>query len=100
MVLYDLFFENSSSDNSLDIDNSENIEEIELINQKEKDSFDFAITVKDGFDVRKEIFKVLSDNNMPIIYEKSSHLTLEEVFLHLTKEGAKPILSLEKKEDK
>ena len=29
MVLYDLFFENSSSDNSLDIDNSENIEEIE-----------------------------------------------------------------------
>ena len=78
----------------------ENIEEIELINQKEKDSFDFAITVKDGFDVRKEIFKVLSDNNMPIIYEKSSHLTLEEVFLHLTKEGAKPILSLEKKEDK
>ena len=29
MVLYDLFFENSSSDNFVDIDNSENVEEIE-----------------------------------------------------------------------
>lgn len=74
----------------------ENIGEIHLIGQKEKDSFDFEIEISDNADIRKDIFKALSKNDMPIIMQKSSSLTLEEVFLRLTGEGARPIL---KKED-
>ena len=67
------------------------VKEVELIAQREKESFDFAVIGEENVDVRKEIFFALAKNNMPIIMEKSSHLTLEEVFIELTKEGAKPI---------
>ena len=72
------------------------LQNIKLIGQREKGSFDFEIEMEHDSDIRAEIFRELSKNDMPIIMQKSSSLTLEEVFLRLTSEGAKPI---EKKEE-
>ena len=71
----------------------EGVKEVELVSQREKDSFDFSVIPETDVDIRKEVFYALSKNNMPIIMEKSSLLTLEEVFIELTKEGAKPVIN-------
>ena len=49
----------------------------------------FKIESKDGADIRKEIFSLCAEKNMPIIGMETVSASLEDVFLNLTRENAK-----------
>ena len=50
----------------------------------ESGSNDFDVEPRDGSDVRKEIFKRLSERGWAVLMMKSKEMTLEQIFLHLT----------------
>ncbi|MCH5203528.1 MAG: ATP-binding cassette domain-containing protein [Oscillospiraceae bacterium] len=50
----------------------------------EKNVVEYEIAAKEGYDIRREIFKRMSARNYPILLMRSSELTLEEIFLKLT----------------
>jgi 4-diphosphocytidyl-2C-methyl-D-erythritol kinase len=56
---------------------------------EENDSYDFIVDVDGGFDVRKPLFNVLAAKNMPILMLTSTKMSLEDVFIELTKGGNK-----------
>lgn len=58
---------------------------IKEVGIKENDSYDFIIDVEDGFDVRKPLFNTLAQKSMPILMLTSSKMSLEDVFIELTK---------------
>jgi ABC-2 type transport system ATP-binding protein len=53
----------------------------------ERGAFDFNVEVKQGEDIRRDVFRKLASRNYPVLMMKSSELTLEEVFLKLTMSG-------------
>ena len=42
---------------------------------------------EEGVDVRREIFKRLAERNWPMLGLRSSEMTLEDIFLQLTKDS-------------
>ena len=65
------------------------INSIRELGRKEEGAFDFEVEVEEGKDVRKDIFFRFAERQCPIVMIKSAELTLEEIFIHLTKEGGK-----------
>jgi ABC-2 type transport system ATP-binding protein len=51
----------------------------------EKSARDFALTLKKGSDVRKELFFALSEKRWPLLGLRSAETSLEDVFLRLTR---------------
>jgi len=77
-------------------------DEIQNINSVKKDenAFDYYIETADDADIRREMFYLLAQNQMPILELGAQSLSLEDVFLKLTTvEQPIPAASNEVKED-
>lgn len=57
---------------------------VEPLGRKESGTFDFIIETEDGVDVRREVFKRLSERGWAILMLKSNEMTLEDIFMRLT----------------
>ncbi len=57
---------------------------VESLGRKESGSCDFVIETNGEIDVRREVFKRLSERNYAILMFKSNELTLEDIFMRLT----------------
>ncbi len=57
---------------------------VDRIRSVGSDCTEFIIKAQPDKDIRKNIFKVMAENNYPIILMKSAELSLEEAFLKLT----------------
>lgn len=67
------------------LESVQGVRKIKEVGIKENDSYDFIIDVEGGFDVRKPLFNALSSKNMPILMLTSTKMSLEDVFIELTK---------------
>ena len=64
------------------------VESVRCLGQKEEGAYDFTIEAKEGVDIRYELFKRLSERNMPLLSSRSMEMSLEDIFLKLTREEA------------
>ncbi len=55
---------------------------------REKSAFDYTLEAEEGVDIRRELFTRLADRKWPILALKSTELTLEDIFLQLTRDDA------------
>ena len=62
------------------------VEAVRCLGQKEQCAYDFTVEAKEGVDIRYEIFKRLSERNMPLLASRSMEMSLEDIFLKLTRE--------------
>lgn len=62
----------------------EHIMSVECIGMREGDSYEFKIETKPNVDIRRQLWQVLKEKNMPLILLKFNELSLEEIFLKLT----------------
>ena len=62
---------------------------VEKLGEKEIGTRDYIVEAETGADVRRAIFTRLADRGYPILSMRSSEMTLEDIFLQLTEEGAK-----------
>lgn len=67
----------------------EGVVSVKVIGEKEADSLDVLIDVKNGLDIRKPIFNALSSKSLPILMLTPNTMSLEDVFITLTKEESK-----------
>lgn len=58
--------------------------EVQALGERERGVYEYIIEAEKGFDIRREVFRLLSSRNWPIMGLKSSELTLEDIFLQLT----------------
>lgn len=63
------------------------VADVTSLGEKEPGVFEFAIDPKEGSDFRKELFKRLSERNWPLMGLRSMEMTLEEIFITLTREN-------------
>ncbi len=74
-------------DEEIVINHLKNIDSMELVQPlglKEKGVYEYQVESNGDVDIRREIFNVLSKNNLPLLGMQSSELTLEQIFLQLT----------------
>lgn len=62
--------------------------EVQTLGMREKGVYEYQIESAEDVDIRREIFKRLAERNWPMLGMRSSELTLEEIFLRLTKENS------------
>ena len=67
----------------------ENIEDIKYSPSHEENSAALEIHVKEGADIRREVFYALAQEDLPILEMTQSHVSLEDIFLELTEEKEK-----------
>ncbi len=58
------------------------------LGQREKTAYDYTLEAEAGADIRKELFSRLAGRSWPILGLKSTELTLEDIFLQLTRDDA------------
>lgn len=58
------------------------------LGMREQDIFEFALEPEKGADVRVELFRRLADRNWPLVGLKNMEMSLEEIFIELTREQA------------
>ncbi len=63
------------------------VEQVASLGEKEPGVFEFAVTPKEGEDVRREISTRLAARNWAIMGMRSMEMTLEDVFVSLTREN-------------
>lgn len=56
------------------------------LGQREPGVFDFSIEPEDGADVREEVFRRLAERHWPLMGMRSMEMSLEEIFIELTRE--------------
>jgi ABC-2 type transport system ATP-binding protein len=61
---------------------------VDKLGAREGSAFDYTIEAEPGEDVRREMFRRLSERNWPILGLRSSELSLEDIFLQLTDENS------------
>ncbi len=61
---------------------------VDSLGQKEPGSCDFVFETDEDVDVRRELFARMAERNWPILGLRSSELSLEEIFLRLTKDDS------------
>ncbi len=64
------------------------MEKVDSLGEKEPGVYEFVIEAEEGADIRHELFKRLAGRNWPLMSLRSSELTLEDIFLQLTKDNA------------
>ena len=69
----------------------EHIEEVYSLGEKEKGVYEISIEGKAGYDLRRNLFALLTRKGWPMLALKTTDLTLEEVFLQLTRRDASHI---------
>lgn len=63
------------------------VAQVQPLGEKEPGAFEFAITpALGGVDFRREMFDRLADRNWPLLSLRSMEMTLEEIFITLTRE--------------
>lgn len=62
------------------------VEKITSLGEREEGVFEFSIETKENADIRRELFFRLADRQWPILTMKNNELTLEDIFLKLTKD--------------
>lgn len=62
------------------------VSKVSALGEKESGVFEFAVEPKPGADIRRELFSRLSNRGWPLMGLRSMEMTLEEVFLALTRE--------------
>lgn len=67
--------------------NIENVESAKFQLSREVDTVDILVEGKENTDIREDIFYALARKNYPILSMKSMDLTLEEIFLQVTKDN-------------
>ena len=79
------------SENKIEIvkNKIENIEKIELVEEKEDGTKQYRIEAKGEVDLRKKIFSELAKENIAIFVMKKADTTLEEAFMKLIEGGEK-----------
>lgn len=63
------------------------VERVSVLGEKERGTVDFAVYPKEGADVRRDMFERLAARNWPIFSLQSMQMTLEDIFITLTKQG-------------
>ena len=66
----------------------ETIESADELGEKEAGSIDYIISGKGDADIRAELFKALSENNLSLLMIKAVDVSLEDIFLKFTDENA------------
>ncbi|MFZ2539084.1 MAG: ABC transporter, partial [Oscillospiraceae bacterium] len=61
--------------------------QVHTLGKREDGVYEYQIEAEEEVDIRREIFKRLCERNWPLLGLRSSELTLEEIFLQLTKEN-------------
>ncbi len=67
------------------------MKEAQTLGQKEEGVFEFSLEAEPGADIRRELFKRLSERSYPLLGLKTTELTLEDIFLQLTQDGGNSI---------
>ena len=67
------------------------MKEAQTLGQKEEGVFEFSLEAEPGADIRRELFKRLSERSYPLLGLKTTELTLEDIFLQLTQDGVNSI---------
>lgn len=62
------------------------VEQVSSLGEKESGVFEFAIEATEGADIRRDLFERLAARNWPLLGLKSMEMSLEEVFIALTRE--------------
>jgi len=62
------------------------IKDVAYVASRELGTVDFELAGENDEDIREAIFDCMSSNNLPILMMKSLDLTLEEIFLQVTRE--------------
>lgn len=79
------------------------VKSVTSLGRKEAGAFDYQIVPKDGFDVRADVFKRLSERGRTVLSFTGNNLSLEQVFLRLTEaadnDEARRMLGLDREED-
>ena len=68
----------------------ENIEDITFSPSQEEGAVDLDISIKEGADIRRDVFFALAKENLPILEMTHTHVSLEDIFLELTEEKEQP----------
>lgn len=63
------------------------VEKVDAAKTAESGVVEYSLTVKEGDDVRREVFKRMAGRNYPILMMRGKTLSLEEIFLKLTAGG-------------
>jgi len=66
--------------------NIENVEKAYFVTSKETGTVDVVVEGKEGTDIREDVFGTLTQKSYPILSMTSMDLTLEEIFLQVTKD--------------
>lgn len=61
--------------------------QVQTLGKRESGVYEYQIEAEENVDIRREIFKRLAERNWPLLGIRSSELTLEEIFLQLTKDN-------------
>lgn len=61
---------------------------VTCLGAREKSAFDYTLEAEEGADVRRELFSRLANRSWPILGLKSTELSLEDIFLQLTRDDA------------
>ena len=67
------------------------MKDAQSLGQKEVGVFEFSLEAEPGADIRRELFKRLSERSYPLLGLKTTELTLEDIFLQLTQDGGNSI---------
>ena len=67
------------------LESIEGVRAVKEVGIKENDSYDFIIDVSGGLDIRKPLFNTLASKGLPILMLNASKMSLEDVFIELTK---------------
>ena len=71
------------------LESIEGVRAVKEVGIKENDSYDFIIDVSGGLDIRKPLFNTLASKGLPILMLNASKMSLEDVFIELTKNEQK-----------
>ncbi|MDR2932913.1 MAG: ABC transporter ATP-binding protein [Oscillospiraceae bacterium] len=72
---------------------------VDRLGLREDKVYDFTLEAEPGADIRREVFKRLSERGWAILGLKSSELTLEDIFLQLTDENNKQQIDIQRHDD-
>ena len=78
----------------------EQVERVISLGEKEAGVFEYAIDPESGADIRRSLFDRLANRGWPLVGLKSMGLTLEEIFISLTREQIPRTFSRKKGEKK
>ena len=67
--------------------NVNNVTDVQMLGEKEPGVFEYSVEGPEGKDIRRDLFAFCSRKGAPLLAMRSTDLTLEEVFLHLTDES-------------